>query len=87
MKVAFLLLIVGIVLLGLLMNRHYMKRIFQGLSIYWFRFAFSFFMLFLLNVLLGYVGIFVPINLALALTLTVFGVPGFFAVIGLSIFL
>ncbi|HLR09985.1 MAG TPA: pro-sigmaK processing inhibitor BofA family protein [Sporosarcina sp.] len=87
MKVAFFLVLVGMILVGILANRSFMKKLISIFSVYWFRFAFSFFVLFLLNVGLGFVGIFVPINIASAVVLTVLGFPGFVMVISLAIFL
>lgn len=87
MKVAFFLLGTCLVLMGFVLNRRYMKKVVSFFSIYWFRFACSFFVLFLLNVGLGFLGVFVPINLASAIVLTLLGFPGFIAIISIVIFL
>lgn len=87
MSVALLLSLVGIVLLGVLVSKNGVKTLFQRVSVYWFRFALSFFVLFLWNVLMGFVGVFIPINLASAITLTILGLPGMVVITGLAIFL
>lgn len=40
-----------------------MGRILEGMSVFWFRFAFAFLLLFVIHMSLGYVGYNIPINL------------------------
>lgn len=75
MKVAIGLLIFGFIVL-LLMDKKQVRKVFERLSIYWFRLAFSFLILFLMNVAGGFIGVYVPINIASGLVITVFGIPG-----------
>ena len=87
MKVAISILGVGMILLLLLMNKKQVKKVFEFLSIYWFRLAFSFLVLFIANVGAGFFGIYVPVNVISGVVITVLGVPGFLAVFALAIIL
>lgn len=86
MKVVFPILLIGIVLIALLMSKKPLKNGLEFISIYWFRFAFSFLVLYLLNVGAGFLGIYVPINIASGLVITVLGIPGLASICALAIF-
>lgn len=87
MKVAVGILVVGMILLLLLMNKKQVKKVFEFLSVYWFRLAFSFLVLFIANVGAGFFGIYVPVNVISGLVITVLGIPGFLVVCTLAIIL
>ena len=76
MKAAVGILIAGFILLLFLMDNKQIRKVFERLSIYWFRLAFSFLFLFILNVAAGFFGIYVPVNIASGLVIAVLGVPG-----------
>lgn len=87
MKVAIGILGVGVVLLLLLMNKRQVKKVFAFLSLYWFRLAFSFLILFIANVGAGFFGVYIPVNVVSGLLITVLGIPGFLSVVALAIIL
>ena len=47
MKIAIGIIVVGLILLLLLMDKKQVKKVFERLSIYWFRLAFAFLVLFI----------------------------------------
>ena len=76
----------GIVSLILLrMNKTTLEKNMERLSVFWFRLAFAFFVLFLMNIAGGFIGIYVPVNIASGVILAVLGVPGFAALCGFAI--
>lgn len=80
--------IVGLVLLLLLvMNKKQIQKTTERLSVYWFRLAFAFLILFAMNVVGGFFGIHVPVNIASGLTLAILGIPGFAALCAFAVFL
>lgn len=87
MKVIFPVLILGFVLLVLLMNQKSVRVMIEFISVYWFRFAFSILVLFLLNVAAGFFGVYVPINLVSGLVITVLGIPGIVSVLLIALIL
>ncbi|GKV67226.1 MULTISPECIES: pro-sigmaK processing inhibitor BofA family protein [Sporosarcina] len=77
---------IGAVLLILLrMNKGALEKGMERLSVFWFRLAFAFFVLFLMNIAGGFIGIYVPVNIASGVILAVLGVPGFAALCGFAI--
>ncbi len=87
MKIAIGALIIGFLVLLLLMDRKQMRKVFERLSIYWFRLAFSFLILFTLNVTAGFLGVYVPVNIASGLVITILGIPGVISICTLAFFL
>ena len=59
---------------------------FERLSIFWFRLALAFLLLFILNLVGSFVGLNIPINFFSAIIIALLGVPGVFS-IGLISFL
>ena len=84
MKIAIGILVGGFILLLLLMDKKQVKKVFERLSIYWFRLAFSFLVLFIMNVTAGFFGIYVPVNIASGLVIAVLGIPGFASIFALA---
>ncbi|KXH86712.1 pro-sigmaK processing inhibitor BofA [Sporosarcina sp. HYO08] len=79
---------VGVFLLLLLMlDKKQIQKGLELLSIFWFRLAFAFLALFAMNVVGGFIGIYVPINIASGLILTILGIPGFAALCTFAVFL
>lgn len=64
-----------------------MGRILEGMSVFWFRFAFAFLLLFVIHLSLGYVGYNIPINLFSVLTIAILGIPGVLGITALIFFL
>ncbi|MGG2057300.1 pro-sigmaK processing inhibitor BofA family protein [Lysinibacillus pakistanensis] len=64
-----------------------MGKILEGMSVFWFRFAFAFLLLFVIHMSLGYVGYNIPINLFSVLTIAILGIPGVFGITALIFFL
>ena len=57
--------VVGVVLLLLLMmDKKQIQKMMSVLSVFWFRLAFAFLILFTMNVAGGFIGIYVPVNIA-----------------------
>ena len=79
--------VVGIVLLLFVMDRKRIKKAIEFLSIYWFRLAFSFLALFILNVGAGFFGVYIPVNVVSGLIITVLGIPGFASICALALIL
>jgi len=63
-----------------------MGKILEGMSVFWFRFAFAFLLLFVIHMSLGYVGYNIPINLFSVLTIAILGIPGVFGITALIFF-
>ena len=87
MKAAIGILIVGFIFLLFLMDNKQVRKVFERLSIYWFRLAFSFLVLFIMNVAAGFFGIYVPVNIASGLVIAVLGVPGLASVCAFALIL
>lgn len=87
MKIAIGIIVVGLILLFLLMDKKQVKKFFERLSIYWFRLAFAFLVLFIMNVAAGFVGIYVPVNIASGIVIAVLGIPGLASICALAFFL
>lgn len=86
-KVAIGVFVVAFSFLLLLLNKKRLKSVFEFLSIYWFRLAFSFLALFIANVAAGFVGVYVPVNVVSGLIITVLGIPGFMSICALALIL
>ena len=84
MKIAIGIFVGGFILLLLLMDKKQVRKVFEGLSLYWFRLAFSFLVLFIMNVTAEFFGIYVPVNIASGLVITVLGIPGFASICALA---
>lgn len=87
MKAVISIFIVGFILLLLIMDKKRVKKVFEFLSVYWFRLAFSFLALFILNVGAGFFGIYVPVNIVSGLVITVLGIPGLASIFTLALIL
>ncbi|MCW1929628.1 pro-sigmaK processing inhibitor BofA family protein [Bhargavaea beijingensis] len=74
-------------LLVLVRNKRILYTAAEKLSVFWFRLAAAFLVLFLLNVGLGLLGFFVPVNLMSGLMIAILGVPGVASVCALSVLL
>ena len=61
--------------------------VFEWLSIFWFRLACAFLLLFVLNVIGGFIGFEIPLNFFSALTIAVLGFPGVLSVGVINFFL
>lgn len=85
MKLILPIVLMGVILLVLLMDKKQVKNMFEVISIYWFRLAFSFFILFMLNVVAGFFGVYVPINLTSGLVITVLGIPGLTSILAIAL--
>lgn len=85
MKLVLPVLLLGFFLLVLLMDKKQVKNIFETISVYWFRLAFSFLVLFVLNIAAGFFGIYVPINLTSGLVITVLGIPGLTSILAIAL--
>ncbi|MCG7346530.1 pro-sigmaK processing inhibitor BofA family protein [Sporosarcina sp. ACRSL] len=80
--------IIGVILLSLLMlDKKQIKKLSERLSVFWFRLAFAFLALFILNIVGGFVGIYFPVNFASGILLAILGIPGLAALFAFAIFL
>ncbi|WP_342507637.1 pro-sigmaK processing inhibitor BofA family protein [Sporosarcina sp. FSL K6-2383] len=81
-------LVIGLVLLLLMvMDKKQIQKVLERLSVYWFRLAFAFLVLFAMNIAGGFVGVYVPVNIASGLLLAVLGIPGVAALCTFAVFL
>lgn len=88
MKAAIGIFIVGfVILLLVVMDKKRVKRVIEFLSVYWFRLAFSFLALFIVNVVAGFFGVYVPVNVVSGLIIAVLGIPGFASICTLALIL
>ncbi len=80
--------IIGIILfLLLMMDKKQLKKMSEHLSVFWFRLAFAFLALFILNIAGGFIGIYFPVNIASGLLLAILGIPGFAALFAFAVLL
>ncbi len=80
--------VVGLILLLLLvMDKKQIGKVVERLSVYWFRLAFAFLVLFAMNIAGGFIGIYVPVNIASGLLLAVLGIPGIAALCAFAMLL
>ena len=69
--------VVGLVLLLLvLVDKKHIHKALERLSVFWFRLALAFLVLFAMNVAGGFIGVYVPVNITSGLLLAVLGIPG-----------
>ncbi|MER2090159.1 MAG: pro-sigmaK processing inhibitor BofA family protein [Sporosarcina sp.] len=87
MKVISIIAVGLILLLLVVMDKKHIQKAFERLSVYWFRIAFAFLVLFAMNVAGGFFGIYVPVNIASGLLLAVLGIPGIAALCTFAVFL
>ncbi|WP_253724378.1 pro-sigmaK processing inhibitor BofA family protein [Sporosarcina sp. HYO08] len=87
MKIIMILSVGVFLLLLLMLDKKQIQKGLELLSIFWFRLAFAFLALFAMNVVGGFIGIYVPINIASGLILTILGIPGFAALCTFAVFL
>lgn len=87
MKVAIGILVGGFILFLLLMDKKQIRNVFEFISIYWFRLAFSFLALFILNVVAGFFGVYVPVNIVSGLVITILGIPGLASICAIAFIL
>ena len=86
MKLA--LIVIGIaLLLFLFLNKESKGRVIEAFSVWWFRVAFAFAILFAINVIASQFGMFVPINIVSGMLIAILGVPGIASVIAFSMIL
>ena len=80
---------IPVVLLFLYIVGRHVKwgNFFEGLSVFWFRIACAFLLLFIIHLIVGYNGYNIPINLFSVLTIAIFGIPGILGVTFLLVFL
>jgi len=69
------------------MDNKQIRKVFERLSVYWFRLAFSFLVLFILNVSAGFIGIHVPVNITSGVVIAVLGIPGLASVCAFALIL
>lgn len=67
------------------MSKSAIEKNMERLSVFWFRLAFAFFILFLMNITGGFIGVYVPVNFASGVILAVLGIPGFAALCSFAI--
>ena len=80
--------LIGIaILLFLFLNKASKGRVIEAFSIWWFRIAFAFVILFAINLIASQFGYFVPINIVSGLLIAFLGVPGIASVLTISFFL
>lgn len=93
LKGAFPMKVIGIVVLGiillllLIVDKKQLENAFEKLSVFWFRLAFSFLILFVMNIAGGFIGIYIPVNIASGLLLAILGLPGFASLCAFAFFL
>nr|WP_192600645.1 pro-sigmaK processing inhibitor BofA family protein [Sporosarcina limicola] len=76
-----------VLLLLLVMDKKQIQKVLERLSVYWFRLAFAFLILFAMNVAGGFIGVYVPVNVLSGLLLAILGIPGFAALCAFAVFL
>jgi len=80
--------LIGIaLLLFLFLNKASKGRVIEAFSIWWFKIAFAFVILFAINLIASQFGYFVPINIVSGLLIAFLGVPGIASVLTISFFL
>ena len=80
---------IPVVLLFLYIVGRHIKwgKFLEGLSVFWFRLACAFLLLFIIHFIIGYNGYNIPINLFSVFTIAVFGIPGIIGITFLIFFL
>ena len=87
MKVIGIVVVILVLLLLVVVDKKYIHRALERLSVYWFRLALAFLVLFAMNVAGGFVGIYVPVNITSGLLLAILGIPGIATLCAFAIFL
>ena len=77
----------GLLLFFLLGWKGKLGAIFEWLSIFWFRLAFAFLLLFVLNVVGGLAGFEIPLNFFSAIVIALLGIPGVLCIGTINLFL
>lgn len=86
MKIA--LYVIGIILLlFIFLNKQTKMQVIELFSIWWFRIAFAFVILFGIHVISSFFGFFVPVNIISGLIIAALGIPGIMSVLLISIVL
>lgn len=80
--------LIGIaLLLFLFLNKASKGRVLEAISVWWFRIAFAFAILFAINLIAGQFGFFIPVNIISGLLIAFLGVPGIASVVVISVFI
>lgn len=87
MKVIGIVSVVLVLLLLVVLDKKYIQKALELLSVYWFRLAFAFLILFAMNVAGGFIGIYVPVNITSGVLLAILGIPGIAALCAFAVFL
>ena len=69
------------------LNKESKGRVIEAFSVWWFRIAFAFVILFAINLIASQFGFFVPINIVSGLLIAFLGVPGIASVVTIAMFL
>ena len=80
---------IPVVLLFLYIIGRFVKwgSFFEAVSVFWFRVAFAFLLLFIIHLVVGYNGYNMPINLFSVFTVAILGIPGVLGIAFLIFFL
>ncbi|HJF31454.1 MAG TPA: pro-sigmaK processing inhibitor BofA family protein [Sporosarcina psychrophila] len=87
MKVIGIVSVVLVFLLLVVLDKKHIQKALELLSVYWFRLAFAFLILFAMNVAGGFIGIYVPVNITSGVLLAILGIPGIAALCAFAVFL
>lgn len=80
--------VIGILLLlFLFLNKQSKLKAIESFSIWWFRIAFAFVILFGIHIISSFFGFFVPVNIISGLIIATLGLPGIMSVILISMVL
>lgn len=80
--------VIGIILLlFLFLNKRSKVKVIEMFSIWWFRIAFAFVVLFGIHVVSSFFGFFVPVNIISGLIIAALGLPGIMSIILISMVL
>lgn len=77
--------VIGIILLlFLFLNKQSKVKVIELFSIWWFRIAMAFVVLFGIHVISGFFGFYVPVNILSGLMIAMLGIPGILSVLLIS---
>lgn len=80
--------VIGIILLlFLFLNKQTKMQVIELFSIWWFRIAFAFVILFGIHIISSFFGFFLPVNIISGLIIAALGVPGIVSVLLISMIL
>ncbi|MFX3675380.1 MAG: pro-sigmaK processing inhibitor BofA family protein [Paenisporosarcina sp.] len=80
--------VIGIILLlFLFLNKTSKLKVIEIFSIWWFRIAFAFVILFGIHVISSFFGFFVPVNIIFGLIIAALGLPGIMSILLISMVL